>query len=78
MPVDSPAEKMLIKLLIQNKLVTKNQITRIVRKTVGQSDKTLHEELIERHFIDPEVMPKVLAAIKKKGYHFPLLSEQSL
>ena len=78
MPVDSPAEKMLIKLLIQNKLVTKSQVTRVVKKTVGKSEKTLHEELVDLHFVDPKVMPKVLQAIKKKGYHFPLLSEQSL
>jgi len=78
MPVDSPAEKMLIKLLIQNKLITKNQLTRVVKKTVAKSDKTLHEELVDLHFVDPKVMPKILAAIKSKGFHFPLLSEQSL
>ena len=78
LPVDSPAEKILIKLLIQNKLVTKSQITRIARKTVGKSEKTLHEELVDLNFVDPKVMPKVLNVIKKKGFHFPLLSEQSL
>lgn len=78
MPVDSPAEKMLIKLLIQNKLMTKPQVTRVVKKTVSVSEKTLHEEIVDLHFVDPAIMPKILSAIKKKGYHFPLLSEQTL
>jgi hypothetical protein len=78
MAADSPAEKMLIKLLIHNKLVTKSQILRILKNTVGQSEKKLPEELVDRHFVDPKVMPKVLAAVDKKGYTFPLLCDQTL
>lgn len=75
---ESPAEKMLLKLLLHNKLITKSQIHRILEHTVGRSDKTLHEEILERHFVDPKVMNKVLHAINEKGLSFPLLIDQSL
>lgn len=77
MAAESPAEKMLIKLLMHNKLITKSQIQRVLKQTVGKSNKKLHEELVDRHFVDPKVMPKVLAAVDKKGYIFPLLCETS-
>jgi hypothetical protein len=78
MAAESSAEKMLIKLLIHNKLLTKSQIERILKKTVGQSDKKLYEELVDRHFVDPKVMLKVLSAVEKKGHVFPLLCDQIL
>ena len=78
MAADSDAEKMLIKLLIHNGLVTKTQIERLLKKTVGKSEKKIFEELVDRHFVDPKVMPKVVAAVQQKGYVFPLLCDQSL
>jgi hypothetical protein len=78
MAAESSAEKMLIKLLIHNKLLTKSQIERILKKTVGQSDKKLYQELVDRHFVDPKVMLKVLSAVEKKGHVFPLLCDQIL
>lgn len=78
MAAESSAEKMLIKLLIHNKLMTKSQVQRVLKKTVGQSDKKLYEEIVDRHFVDPKVMPKVLSVIEKKGHIFPLLCDQIL
>jgi hypothetical protein len=75
---ESPAEKMLLKLLLQNKLITMSQVQRILKSSVGTSDKTLHEEILDRHFVDPKVMNKVLHAINEKGLSFPLLIDQSL
>ncbi|MBF0197823.1 MAG: hypothetical protein HQL32_08930 [Planctomycetes bacterium] len=77
MAADSPAEKMLINLLIRNKLMTKSQLTRVIKKSVGQSEFKLHEEILQRRFVDPKVMNKIVAAIDKKGHVFPLLCDQS-
>jgi hypothetical protein len=78
MAAESPAEKMLLKLLLHNKLITMSQVQRILTLSVGRSDKTLHEEILDRHFVDPKVMNKVLHAINEKGLSFPLLIDQSL
>jgi hypothetical protein len=78
MAANSEAEKMLIKLLMHNNLTTKSQVQRVLKKTVGKSEKKLFEELVDRHFVDPKVMPKVVAAVHQKGYVFPLLCDQSI
>jgi transcriptional regulator CtsR len=78
MAADSDAEKMLIKLLLHNKLITKSQVERILKKTVTRSDKKLHEEMVERKFVDPAKMKKVVAAVEGKGLVFPLLCDQTL
>lgn len=78
MAADSAADKMLINLLLRNKLITKSQVQRVLKKTIGRSDKKLHEELVDRHFVDPKVMAKVVAAVDKKGHVFPLLIDQTL
>lgn len=77
MAADSPAEKMLIKLLLHNKLATEPQINRVIQSSAGKVERTLHEELIERHFVDPAVMKKVVSAVEKKKLSFPLLSEHT-
>lgn len=75
MAADSPAEKLLIKLLVRNKLITLSQVERVLKKTLGRSEKKLHEELVDRKFVDPNKMEKVVDAVHKKNYVFPLLSE---
>ena len=69
---------MLLKLLLHNKLITMSQVQRILKSSVGRSDKTLHEEIMDRHFVDPKVMNKVVLAINEKKLAFPLLIDQSL
>ena len=76
MAADSPAEKMLIKLLVHNKLMTMSQILRVVASSAGKSEKKLPEEIVERKFVDPAVMKKVVLAVRKKGHLFPLLCDQ--
>jgi hypothetical protein len=76
--IDSEAEKMMIKLLIHNKLITKSQIERILKKTVGRSKQKLHEELVQKRFVDPKKMTKIVTAIEEKGLIFPLLCDQTL
>lgn len=69
---------MLIKLLMHNKLITKPQIERVIKKTAGRSDLKLHEELVQKRFVDPKKMTKIVAAIEQKGLVFPLLCDQTL
>jgi|SaaInlStandDraft_1057018.scaffolds.fasta_scaffold138762_1 hypothetical protein len=75
--IDSPAEKMLIKLLLHNKLITESQLERVLEKSVGKVARTLHEELAVRHFVERKVMEKVVMAVEKKNLSFPLLSEHT-
>jgi len=75
MPAESQAEKMLMKLLLHNRLITKNQLKRIIDKSVGLSNKTLHEEIVDKRFVDPVMMKKIVSAILSKGLIFPILNE---
>ena len=68
---------MLIKLLLHNKLITENQLERVLEQSIGKVARTLHEELTERHFVDRKVMEKVVSAVEKKNLSFPLLSEHT-
>ena len=77
MAANSEAEKMMLKLLIHNKLITKTQVQRVLKLTIGRSNKKLPEELVDRYFVDPAVMKKVTAAVDAKGLVFPLLCDQS-
>lgn len=78
MAADSPAEKMLIKLLLQNKLITKSQLKRTIDKSVkSEVEQTLPDVLLEKEFVDPKVINKILPVIQKKKVQFPLLSTYS-
>lgn len=75
MAADSLAEKMLMKLLLQNRMITKSQLKRIIEKHAGVTEKTLHEVIVENKFVDPAKMKKILDVIEKKKVNFPLLKE---
>ena len=77
MPADSLAEKMLMKLLLQNNLVTKTQLKRVVSTNSGLSDKTLPDILLEKRLVDPEKMNKILDVIEKKNVLFPLMNSHA-
>ena len=77
MPADSLAEKMLMKLLLQNNLITKSQLKRVVDANSGVTDRTLPEILMDKRFVDPEKMKKILDVIEKKNVLFPLMNSHT-
>ncbi len=75
MAASSQAEEILKRLLVKNKLITANQIKRIIRKHAGKTEKKLYEVIEEGRFVKPELIRKVVMSIEKKGLVFPLLNE---
>lgn len=66
--LDMPADLMLVKLLIKNKLMTNSQVKRAI--AARKPEKTLWQDILDRRFVHPDHMKKVVAAIQKKGYKF--------